>query len=569
MADIRTITILPTQSVQQVQSNIGAGTQGTTALGNLSPGTVLSGFIINRDLAGNPVLRTDTGNDVTFSSNFFLNIGSEVSIRIENSVAGTLAHILSVNGQPPEVAAAQSAFGQEPEIIVGQNISAPAGQPQTAATIAAPQTTTLTVNGTLVAQPQQTSADAPPPLPTGTQLTLKVTGLTAAPASIPDEILNSSPQETAVPQAPTAPANPAFYSTYARAAGTPTPIPPTPPAPVVPVVTTDATQEIPTTANTAPLPQATTSAIPPSGQSVTATVVSNESSRETILQTPIGIIRLQPGTVLPAGSTVKLEITSTLPPLETNATEATSGASAPLTELAQQWTSLQQIVTLLAGRAGTSGFNVIQDTMPWVMPPPGLAMPPAAATQNIPTGLMLFMAALRGGDFRNWLGEANSKWLQDQGHDALIAKATSEFTLLARQFSEPQPGHWQALFFPIAVGGEVQQARIFVKRDRKQGNNQQGKKNDDTRFVVEVDLTQLGEMQMDGFVRRRDREVHFDLVIRSLIPLAKEIQQDILTIYNGTGELTGYKGSLSFQTVRDFPVNPMEEIAPHSGTVVV
>ncbi len=193
MADIRTITILPTQTIPPACSKCkarGAGAQGTATLGNLAPGTILSGFIVNRDLSGNPILRTDNG-DITFSSNFFLNIGSEVAIRVENSPAGTLAHILTVNGQPPEIAAAQSAFGQEPEVIVSQNLSTAAQRQSQAA--AAPSVTrqaetTLTVTGTLVAQPQQSPADAPPPLPTGTQLTLKVTGLTSAPASIPEEI---------------------------------------------------------------------------------------------------------------------------------------------------------------------------------------------------------------------------------------------------------------------------------------------------------------------------------------------------------------------------------------------
>jgi len=561
MADLRVITILPTQTVSGVQQSPGApgAGQGAAALSGLPPGTILSGFIVNRDASGNPILRTASG-DVTFSSNFFLNIGSEVSIRIESTLTGTLAHILSINGQPPEVAAQQSAFAQEPQVIVSQNLSPPTGQPQTAAiTPAAPEAgaTTLTVTGTLVAQPQQTAEAAPPPLPTGTQLTLKVTSLITAPATIPEEILGFSP-----PQAPAAspPANPVFYTAYARATGTPvTPAS----APIAPVVTTNPQTPTATTvtaANTPPLPIATAPLLP---TSVTATVISNEASRETSLQTPLGIIRLQPDITLPHGSTVTLEITkTTLPPAA--AATAISTTPAPLTELAQQWTALQQIFSLLAGRAPESGFNFIQDTMPWVLPPAAAQAP----TQNIPAGMMLFMMALKGGNFANWVGQDNVKWLQDQGHDALVKKADGEFTVLARQFTEPQPQHWQALFFPVAVAGELQQARLFVKRDRKQGSNPQGKKNDDTRFVVEVDLTQLGEMQMDGFVRRRDKEIQFDLVIRSLMPLPREIQQDILLIYSSTGELTGYKGSVAFQTVRDFPVNPMEDIAGHTGTVV-
>jgi hypothetical protein len=112
--------------------------------------------------------------------------------------------------------------------------------------------------------------------------------------------------------------------------------------------------------------------------------------------------------------------------------------------------------------------------------------------------------------------------------------------------------------------------RLFVKRDRKQqGANQQEKKSDDTRFVVEVDLTQLGELQLDGFVRKQEKDVQFDLVLRSLTPLEPEVQQDIFEIYNATGAITGYKGSLTFQAVREFPVNPMEDIAGNENDDVM
>ncbi len=75
---------------------------------------------------------------------------------------------------------------------------------------------------------------------------------------------------------------------------------------------------------------------------------------------------------------------------------------------------------------------------------------------------------------------------------------------------------------------------------------------------------------MDGFVRRREQQhTQFDLVIRSLNPLPDPVQRDILQIYNDTGAITGYKGGLTFQTVREFPVNPMEEVAAHDTGAVV
>ena len=192
----------------------------------------------------------------------------------------------------------------------------------------------------------------------------------------------------------------------------------------------------------------------------------------------------------------------------------------PLVQLAQQWTALPaDFLTAHRPYDINSGWTPAPATSQAGVPnAPVFNVTP----QTISTGLLLFMAALKSEDFRNWIGSDNVKWLQNQGHDALVKKAeVREFLALARPFTSPAPHSWQSLFFPVAVDGTVQQARLFVKRDRKQGNKQDGKGGEDTRFVVEVDLSQLGELQMDGFVRKRENEVQFDMMIRSLTPLSE------------------------------------------------
>ncbi|MBY0407809.1 MAG: hypothetical protein K2Q01_08955, partial [Rickettsiales bacterium] len=239
------------------------------------------------------------------------------------------------------------------------------------------------------------------------------------------------------------------------------------------------------------------------------------------------------------------------------------GPPAPLLELAQPWTALQQLFGLL-----TSGTDSPQTPLPNVLP--AVTTNPQAqqafTPKDIGAGLLLFLSALRGGSFKNWLGKDNIKRLEDMGQKGLITRAEAEFNAIATQHAEAKPGHWQALFFPVAVDGVPQQVRLFTKRDRERGKDQPPRESEDTRFVIEVDLTQLGELQMDGFVRK-GKDIHFDLVIRSLIPLDTQVQQDILAIYNASGAISGFKGGLSFQAVKDFPVNPMEDIVAHMNTL--
>jgi hypothetical protein len=112
MVDVRLISILPPPAISQPSAAQTVTTQGSVATPpQISNGSILSGFILNRDVTGNPILRTPTG-DITFSTNFFLKIGSEVTIRIQTNAGVQSANILTVNGLPPEVAQTQSAFSR-------------------------------------------------------------------------------------------------------------------------------------------------------------------------------------------------------------------------------------------------------------------------------------------------------------------------------------------------------------------------------------------------------------------------------------------------------------------------
>jgi len=531
MVDIRLISILPTPGVQQPQS-VSQGSAGAPGVFiTFPPGSILSGFIVNRDGTGNPVLRTESG-DVTFQTNFFLKIGSEVVIRVETRGTAPQAHIISVNGQPPEVATAEPRTGDNKEVIISRTLAQnapPPTAPTNAPTTTVTRAPTVAVTGVLLTPLPGTPPDAPEPPPLVFRV-VQLQTLTPPPAYVADSPATQTP-----------------YAAYARTVAS------VPPAPTNPITTPPPAQ--PTMPQT-PLPASNAPPTPlTTGQVFTAPVLSIEPTGEPLVQTPAGIVRLQ-GTQLPPNSKITLEVLPGQTPV------AASGLlPAPLPELARQWTSLGQIATLLAARpdAPTPWFSLFHSpTTPTL-------------SQQISSGLMVFVAALRGGNFHNWLGEDNVSYLQQTGHEPLLRKAEAEFMTLMRAFTDPSPqtGGWQSLFFPVAVDGQLQQVRMFLKRDRRQSKKAQGTSEDATRFIVEMSLSQMGEMQLDGFVRRApEKTVEFDLFIRSLSPLETAIQQDIQRIYGDIGNITGYRGQLVFQAAREFPVNPMKEAMNASGGVV-
>lgn len=664
MLDPSLITILPAQQVSGIQTlplSSGITSQGAAPLlANLPPGTVLKGFIINRDASGNPILRTEQG-DIRFVSQFFLKIGSEVVIRIGTTAGALHAHIISVDGQPPEIAQNISAFAQDEDVVVSSQQSRTQSgnqlNAQTPVNISYQQTLqpSSVVRGIIIAPSSPEAAGQTPHA--GTQLTLKTI------------TINVPPTPSQPSQAPALPlhgttgvslADTQSYAAYARVAATApaatlqaaaplvsqeaitatsaqqssgnniavtssAPSTPTPAKPHISSHSVTATElssataqyisfsnaiaassvtlltakELPfslptsfagvTSSNLSPIllsllpdesPLPGTVVVTPTalpshampqqtllqhGASVTGKVIGNEAGGQLLVQTNLGVVRLQAGVTIPVGSNLAFEVTQVTPP----AVESTTATAkpAPLTELAQQWVSLQHILGQLGDSHTLTGLEGLLLASSGAQANTALAQP--VSGQAISSAFLLFLMALQGGNFSQWLGNNNARWLEERGNINLLKKAEAEFLTLSRHYAEAQPHQWQPIFFPVAVDGTLQQVRMFVKRDRKQGQSSQASGNEeDTRFVVEVDLTQLGELQMDGFVRKQDKELLFDMIIRSLQPLSKEIQNDIVEIYTNTGMLTGYKGSLTFQAVKTFPVNPMEEIAAAGGPVV-
>ena len=284
------------------------------------------------------------------------------------------------------------------------------------------------------------------------------------------------------------------------------------------------------------------------------------------LQTPLGVVRVANMPNLPVGQPIAVRVSSVAVPNNYTLSVASNAEplpAAPLTELARSWTSLGQLAQLLGNGDDT---QLAIPTIPTMAT--GNPNIPAQITRNA-SQIMFFISALKGGNFRDWLGAGNIRALEEKGYGSLVKKAESEFMQIARQFAETQPGNWQAAFIPILAGQELQQLRAFIKREKKKDEGGKPTGEEDTRFVLEMELSQLGEMQMDGLVKRREQLLQFDLVIRSHHPLQAQLQRDIQEIYASTAELTGYQGQLLFQTAPLFPIHPLEDTITDASPDVI
>jgi len=274
------------------------------------------------------------------------------------------------------------------------------------------------------------------------------------------------------------------------------------------------------------------------GSAMTATVLQSAGSA-TVVATPIGRLALEaridaaPGTLL------------ALDRLDRPTASAQTAAKPPASPaLGTGWPALDETLQALDSTAPTLAAALRADLTP-------AAAPRLAAT------LMFFMGVLRGG--AGWPGEQLAAALGGAGRGDLRARLTSDIDDLRAQARESTRGDWRIFTLPLLDEGAVQPIRLYLRNRSDGGGALQDERG--ARFVVDLDLTRLGPLQLDGLVRRG----RFDLVLRSRVPVTAEMKAEIGAIFHASLEGSGFGGDIAFVAVPRFPVAPLEALRPHLG----
>ena len=89
---------------------------------------------------------------------------------------------------------------------------------------------------------------------------------------------------------------------------------------------------------------------------------------------------------------------------------------------------------------------------------------------------------------------------------------------------------------------------------------------DATRFIIELDLSKLGRIQLDGLVTSKGK--HFDLFVRSEVPLGKSMRRDLNNIFIDFMEITGISGKIVMHSSLPF-VNVPTPYSSHDNSLGV
>ncbi|WP_372399110.1 hypothetical protein ABMY26_29700 [Azospirillum sp. HJ39] len=269
---------------------------------------------------------------------------------------------------------------------------------------------------------------------------------------------------------------------------------------------------------------------PPDARVLRGTVAGSTPQGQPILATKQGMLALNVAASLPQGATVTAALTDRAQAATLAATQAAAtGPPGPLGE--RDWPAMRQLMATLAA-ADPALARSMQATMP-------------QPNRKLTAALGFFLAAMRGGDAQGWLGDEASSALDKAGRRDLLERLEKDFGELRREAAEPLPGDWRSYTIPLMDANGPKPIKLHVhplKEDEESGGGERSKPG--SRFVIDLDLSRFGPMQLDGLVRPN----HFDLILRSHAALPPELRVELIQVFADSVRAVGYTGGLSFQS---------------------
>lgn len=260
----------------------------------------------------------------------------------------------------------------------------------------------------------------------------------------------------------------------------------------------------------------------------------SEGGTETLVETPLGLLALQRRLALAAETPIAFERLAETPP---------NAAAADTPSRSGGWPALDEVLSVLTQTAPELATLLRAELAP-------RSGPDLAGT------LLFLLGALYQGD---WPGAETATSLAAAGRAELARRLSDDADELRRLGDDPTTGDWRVLTLPLLAGATVSPLRLFLRRRKPDAPTE-----DASRFAIEVELSELGPLQLDGMLRAS----HLILILRSHHALPAALRAEISTVFRRT--LAGWRltGDISFATAEHFALTPLSSFRQHVAVSV-
>lgn len=213
----------------------------------------------------------------------------------------------------------------------------------------------------------------------------------------------------------------------------------------------------------------------------------------------------------------------------------------PLPEFKNTWTVLTNALETLR-QTDQAAFEAVKNILP-------------QTGNKLPALMLSFMhAAAQGVSFTSFIGEANVSALRaTEKGERLLKRLEKEFSASPKKATDGQ-NTWKGWDIPFLSGSVVEPVSLYLQRpsDSDLQRNASLKNQRGVRFVLDLNLTKLGRLQMEGLARRPERR--FDLILRHQNDLPSSFDARVQSIFVQTLSALNYTGTIKVDQTNDFIV---------------
>jgi len=185
-------------------------------------------------------------------------------------------------------------------------------------------------------------------------------------------------------------------------------------------------------------------------------------------------------------------------------------------------------------------------------------------TESLPGALLFLLSAFKHGNLRNWLGEDAVESLKEAGKYEIIDKLTKELGGAGQRAQDTVVGEWRSYPIPLYVNQQLQSLTLYVHGDRDARKDKSAASGvGRIRFLIDMKLSKLGAMQLDGFVQPKK----LDMILRSETHLPDGLHHELRTAYLKALDAVGFVGTINFQVGRQHWMVMQKEAVSKQGIV--
>lgn len=270
-------------------------------------------------------------------------------------------------------------------------------------------------------------------------------------------------------------------------------------------------------------------------------IVAQTPSGQTILSIEERFIILNGALKHPIGTNLFLQFP--LNPIEQNRAQSRNSNIPFALSAFPNWSNLEELLDKLNYSEKTSTQKEFLEN---IISKPG---------KNLTASLAYFISAVRTGKAANWTGTLfNEQAFSNRGR--FSEQLQDDFSFMQKA-SEPSDTGWRGFFLPLLDENHLSIIQFFLRNENNRKHQAKIKKdNDAVQFLLEVNLTTIGKMQIEGRIINKE----LDLIIRTRKLLKGPLKQGIERVFLKTLSTSELVGKLTFRVHSKLPPLPIDKL---------